>query len=187
MSFTTLDDVALYLNKLSSVDFTELETAQLSALIRQVEGLIQNYCGWKILSTTYTAKKFNGTGTSIINLESFPLTAVTSVLMDGDDITSIVDQTNSDGCLVTNDDSTFTSGTDNVVVTYTAGFLPGSIPADLVYAATYMVILNYNKINTDMFGVAKGRFNDTEVTFENTNLPTLVQNVLDQYRLVIIR
>lgn len=187
MSFTTLDDVALYLNKISSVDFTELETAQLSALIRQVEGLIQNYCGWKILSTTYTSRKFSGTGTNSIDLEAFPLTAVVSATMDGDSITSIVDQTNAYGCLVTNDDSTFTSGTDNIVVTYTAGFLPGNVPADLVYAATYMVILNYNKINTDMFGISKGRFNDTEVTFENTNLPTLVQNVLDQYRLVIIR
>jgi hypothetical protein len=187
MSFTNLDTVALYLNKLSATDLSPLETAQLSILINQVDGIIQNYCGWNILETDYTNKKYDGNGTSIIDLEAYPLTAISSVTMDGEDITSIIETENDDGYLNTTDSSTFTTGTNNVVVSYTAGFADDAIPSDLTYAATYLVVLNYKKIKTDMFGISKGKFNTVEVELESSNLPMLVQNVLDQYLLVLIR
>ena len=187
MSFTTLDNVALYLNKLDATELTPLETAQLSALITQVDGIIQNYCGWNILAKDYVSKKFNGTNADTIDIEAYPLISVTSVIMDTVDITSQITTANSEGYLITNDASTFSTGINNVTATYRAGFESANIPSELTYAATYLVVLNYQKITNEMFGVSKGKVDAVEVTFESSNLPTLVQNVLNRYMLVVVR
>lgn len=189
MSFTTLDNVALYLNKLDASELTPLQTAQLDALILQVDGIIQNYCGWHILATDYVNKKFNGNGTTTIDLEAYPLISVKSVVetTSGSDLLSQVVTQDDEGYLITNDKSTFTKGTGNVVVSFRAGFEDDAIPSELVYAATYMVVLNYQKIFNEMFGVASGKVDAVDVKFESSNLPTLVQNVLDQYLLVVVR
>lgn len=187
MSFTTLDNVALYLNKINAAALTSLETAQLNALILQVDGIIQNYCGWHILAKDYADKKFNGSGLTSLDLQAYPLISVTEVTMDGEDITSLVVGADDEGYLVTNDDSTFAKGTNNIVVTFRAGFENAAIPAELTYAATYMVVLNYQKIRNNMFGVKKGGVDAVEVEFETSNLPTLVQNVLNLYMRVAVR
>lgn len=187
MSFTTLDNVALYLNKLDATELTALETAQISMIITQVDGIIQNYCGWKLLATDYTDKKFNGSGTTQLDLQAYPLISVTSVTMDSEDITSLVEETDPEGYLTTNDDSTFTKGTNNIVVTFRAGFEDADMPSELIYAATYMVVLNYQKITTEQIGIAKGKVDAVEVTYESSNLPTLVQNVLNLYMRVAVR
>lgn len=187
MSFTTLDNVALYLNKLNASELTPLETAQITALILQVDGLIQNYCGWHILAKDYTNKKYNGNGTTTIDLEAYPLISVTSVTMDGEVITPLIVTSDDEGYLVTNDASSFTKGTNNIIATYRAGFENATIPSELTYAATYLVVLNYQKIINEMFGIKNGKVDAVDVTFESSNLPTLVQNVLNQYMLVVVR
>lgn len=174
MSFTTVSDVKLFLNKET---LTPFETAQVERLIPHVDGIITNYCGWNLQAEDYV-NQYNGDGTNILDLKVYPLNTLTKVLLDDEDITTDVAYNAKDGVLTY--DNTFTSGTNNVEVTFNAGFV--TIPQDLQYAADYLVVVNFNRITQENIGISKGKFNNVEVEYNPDDLPKLVTRVLDRYR-----
>ena len=178
MSFTTVDDVKLFLNKES---LTPFETAQVERLIPHVDAVINNYCGWNLLASDYE-NYYNGDGTATLDLKVYPLNTLTSVTLDDEDITSDVTYISKDGVLTYG--SVFTSGTNNVKVVFNAGFV--TVPQDLQYAADYLVVVNFNRITQENIGISRGKFNNVEVDFNPDDLPKLVTRVLDRYRHVSI-
>ena len=194
MSFTTVDEVALYLNR-QSIELTTLERSQVEMVIPFMDGLITNYCGWNLLATDYTNKRFDGTGLKTLDLRMYPINSLTQVRVranDGTftDVTTGV-ETFDDGVIsflpyATTDVTTFTAGTKNWFLTFNAGYAPGSIPHDLAYSATLLVVEHFNKIIDENTGLSDEKFEG--ITFQNANLeiPPSVKRMLDRYRLVSI-
>lgn len=191
MSFTTVDNVQLFLNKES---LTSFEEGIIEMLLPQIDGVIKNYCGWELLATDYTDSTFNGTGSGTLDLEVYPINSVTSVKVR-EDISTFTDVTPSlaplgkDSYLRLDsyaETTTFTSGTNNIYVTFNAGFSDTNIPQELTYAASFLTAINFKRIAMEMIGVQQGKVNDIDIKFDSMELPVLVKRVLDRYRIVSI-
>lgn len=178
MSFTTIDNVKLFLNK-TSLDTNESALATL--LITVIDGVIKNYCGWEIAAKDYS-KKFDGNGTDTLGVEVYPINAVTAVTIDGVDSLATVSINYDDGELYF--DSTtgtvFTSGKLNVSVDFNAGFT--TIPDDLTYAASWLVALNFKRIVEETVGISSQKLDILTVNYDPSDIPVMVKHVLDRYR-----
>lgn len=209
MSYTTVDNVALFLNR-DILDLTVQETTQINLLIQQVDGVINSYCGWDMRATTYTDKRFDGTGTNTMDLELYPINSITQVRVrdtDGSfiDVTAGVETL--EGGLIqflpwaTTDVTTFTAGVSNWFLTFNAGFtpeipavvgppavaaIPTTVPHELSYAASYLVALNFIKIIDESISATEEKF--SEITLHNVDmeLPKMIKRVLDRHRKVSI-
>ena len=60
------------------------------------------------------------------------------------------------------------------------------MPDDLKYAASYLVAIEYTKIDKETLGVSAQKFNNLEEKFESDDLPMLVKRVLDRYRKILV-
>lgn len=179
MDFTTEDSVRKFLNKTA---LTDQESEVVSMLIPFIGGVIRNYCGWNILADDYIDKKFSGLGGSTLDLKVFPVNSVEKLEIGGVDYLSQVSINEEDGELYFESTAgmTFTAGTRNIVITFNAGY--EEVPAELEHTAAWLCALFFNRIDLQNIGVKSERFNDTEVTYDPTDLPVLVKQVLDRYR-----
>lgn len=179
MQFTTAENVLKFLNKEA---FTDQESAIISMLIPQIDGVVRNYCGWEVTAKDYTEKLFDGTGGYTLDLKSLPLNELSELLIDGEDYTDVVSANQEDGELffTTSDGITFTSGTRNISATYNSGYL--NVPTDLDFAAAWLVALFFSRIDLENLGVAEEQFNAAGVKYDPTDLPVLVKHTLDRYR-----
>jgi len=178
MAFTTVDNVTLFLNNPTLSRPHEL---LIPMLISMIDGSIKNYCGWEIAAKDYVTK-FDGNGTNTLDLRVYPLNTLASLTIDGEYYTEIVSLNEADGELYfdSNAGSVFTAGKQNVVASYNAGFT--AIPTDLEYVATYLVVLNFNRITQEAIGVSEDTFNNVKVKYDPSDIPKLVSNALDMYR-----
>lgn len=191
-SFTTVEQVKLYLDKDT---LATREQMQVEMLIAQVDSSIQNYCGWKMLETDYTDKRFNGTGESELDLKVYPLTTLTKVeIEDADgaltDITSDVRIVEDTGVIYLKSTSatvtTFTAGSRNVICDFTAGYSEDTLPAELSLIATQLVVMHFNRIVQQTTGLAEGQFNEVSVKYNQELLTPDVKRFLDHYRIAYI-
>ena len=191
MSFTTVDNVKLFLSKDT---LTTLETSIVTMLIPLIDGVIKNYCGWELLAKDYTDVVFDGTGSDTLDLRVYPINSVTSVKIREDistftDVTSSLDVLTGDSYLRLDqyaETITFTPGTRNIYISFNAGFVDADIPAELVYAANFLTTINFKKISNEMIGISEGKFKNIDVKFDSLELPVLVKRVLDRYRIVSV-
>lgn len=183
MSFTTIDNVKLMLGKST---LTTMETAQLQMLIGMIDGVINNYCGWNLLETAYTDVNYTGNDTSILDLGVYPVVTLTKVydVTNSLDIKSLVTCSLLDGVL-TYASSTFSSAS-TYQLSFTAGLAANAIPQDLSYAASYLTVIQYNRIADDSVGVEERKFNNISVKYDAEDIPKLVKRVLDRYRKISI-
>lgn len=191
MSFTTVNDVALFINK-KVADLTTLELAQVTAMIPFIDGVINNYCGWNMLATDYTNQRLDGTGTNTMDLRLTPINTITAIrerTADGSftDVTAKIEELG-DGTIqfLPSVGGTFTKGVKNYFLTYNAGYKDGAIPSDLIWAGSFLVSINYNKISNNAIGIKTQKNVDFEVELDSIELPILVKRVLDRYRMVSI-
>lgn len=194
MSFTDLDTVMLFLTKDS---LNPKEELQVGMLITQIDGLIENYCGWDMLAKSYTNVKFNGTGEAQLDLKVYPINSLTKVeVSDGSttyDVTSTVESIADSGILyfpsgATSDITNFIAGTQNITLSFNAGFgyNGAAIPNALQMAATELVVIYFNRIVLENIGVKRERFEQDEVEYDKTDIPSGVARRLDRYRRFII-
>ena len=180
MSFTTVEAAILFCNQ--DIDaLSDMQQAQVSAMILYIDGVICNYCGWNLLATDYVNKRFDGDGSTSIDLRVNPINSVLQVRERASDLTftdytSQIEIFPEDGViqLLPTAGVSFTAGIKNEFVSFNAGFTEGSIPYDLQYAANYLV------------GVKAQKNTAIDIDFNSIELPLLVQRVLDRYRLVSI-
>lgn len=189
MSFTTVEDVNTFLNRET---LTPAQTTTITALIRFVDGVINNYCGWDMLAKNYVGKLYSGTGDSELDLGVYPITALTEVLVytdtsytDPQDYTSGAFLVEDEGIIISTQGN-FNEGRYNVKVSFTAGYDEANVPEDLKYAASYLVALEFTKIDKETIGVAEQKFNNLEEKFDGNDLPVLVKRVLDRYRKILV-
>ncbi len=194
MSYATVEEVALFLNR-EVTDFSALELAQINFLLPYIDGVINNYCGWNMLDTEYTDKRFDGSGTDSLDLRLSPVSsliqarvrAADGTFTDATDGIELLD----DGVIkflpyATTEITTFTAGSKNWFISFTAGYDSSNIPYELSYASCCLVALHFNKIIDENLGEQEEKFG--EVTFKNESLaiPKPVARLLDRFRLVSI-
>ena len=135
---------------------TSLDTVIDNAIL-SAQADLESYCGCAFDSATYTAEKYDGTGTPYLTLKNVPVTALTTVgiVYDGtttdldsgdyrfDAVTGRVARIDASYGRVAVDDfgeivsrqwswwPKFPRGFRNVSVTYTAGYSAQTMPADL--------------------------------------------------------
>ena len=184
MSFTTVDSVKVFLGKET---LTAMEYSQIEMLIGLIDGVISNYCGWNVLAADYTDELLDGNGGSSLDLKVYPVASVAKILVNAIDVTAAVTVNKKEGTLLyPNSSGTFTAGTQNISVTFRGGYEDVSIPADLTYAANYLVTISFNRIDAGNIGVKNEGFNNITVEYDNEDIPKLVKRVLDRYRRVSI-
>jgi hypothetical protein len=180
MTFTTPEKVALFLNRVS---LTPFETEQINFLIESIDGVVKNYCGWEILAKDYTAV-LDGPGETTLRLWTYPINSVSLLEVGGTDLTPFAEISRDDGELYfpSTTGFSFTAGTRNIRIQYNAGYQTS--PPDLTHAATYLVVLMFNRAILENVGVTLERGIDVHVEYDPTELPVLVRRVLDRYRVV---
>lgn len=164
--------------------YLAITDANADALIQQLvtgaSAFIQTECSRTFRSMSYE-DVCDGRGRDKQTLRNYPVTAVSSVTVDGISIpaaTSVV----APGFLFHNRTLMlrhyrFSRGLQNVVVNYTAGF--DSTPNDLDLATCELVALKYNERKRQ--GVTSQTIAGQIIIYKQTDMPPSVQTVLDNY------
>lgn len=192
MSFTTIENVQLFLNR--DEDLSPFEVQVLEMLIPMVDGVINNYCGLNLLATNYNDKRFSGKGGDTLDLKVFPINSVSSVKIREDastftDVTTSVYFVPDDTLLYLDqfaDTASFPAGVNNIYVSFNAGFLAEDMPPELSYGASYLVALNFKKIINEWVAADQAQFEQMQIKLSDSELPVLVRRVLDRYRNVAV-
>jgi len=171
-------------------------------LIKNAQSLIENYCHRHFDIKTYTGEQHN------INHKIFtketPITSVINIVrLDGSIINTVPDSSDMTnyrifpGYVELFDYKFVTMGNrlkyvnneeSYIEITYTAGF--ETVPADLSFAATKLVAMEYKESREDRLGLAshsEGAISDTYIAKGiNSEMPLSVSAILDRYRRVSI-
>lgn len=176
MALTTLAKVKQY----GQIDSFE-DDLLLVRMIDAASATIERYCGRTFASQSYTDVS-HGTGQRKMTLRNVPVTAVTGVVVNGRTIPARPAVTgqgytfNSFGVSLTG--FTFDVGTDNVEVTYTAGY--ATVPEDVDMACCELVALRYKTL--DRLGVLSKTLAGESISFNTGDFSDPVKRALDQYR-----
>jgi hypothetical protein len=177
IDLTTLEKVK---NELGGITGTSLD-ALLNFIITAASRILMTQTGrrFKSAAVTYTT---DGTATRGLSLPNGPVTAISTVVIDGTTIPPIVTLGDTgwtqQGDRVRLVGHRFDIGTNNVVVTYTSGYT--SIPEDLEQGCIELACWMYK--NRDHFGIQQSSTHDANaVTYRRDELPFLVRAVIDSY------
>ena len=159
-----------------SITGTE-QDALISKLITEVSLGIDNYCNRPLMSAARTDCR-NGNGGNTMQLRDFPVSSVSSVLVDGRAVPAanyaLVERS------VVLDGHTFTRGRLNVRIDYVAGY--ATPPADIELSCIESVLLCLKRFS-HMDVSSKSLAGET-VSFIVTDLPPSARQRLNNYRLV---
>ena len=179
---TTADKVRDYLG-LGTVE----ADAKLAALVTSSSAWVcQQLGGVPVLSATHTAELYDGDGTQALALRYGPVISVSSLLVNGEAVPA---RATVDGTGYTIDRGTLrlwgywlTRGTQNVSVTYVAGY--ATVPADLEQAVIEHVALRYR--DADRQGLTSASGGGDAVAFNPSAALAYINGVLDTYRTLVI-
>jgi uncharacterized phiE125 gp8 family phage protein len=173
-----LGDVKAWLNLSTTSDDTLL-----ASLITNVSGFITSGLNRAVLSASYTETR-DGTGGRTLAFGVTPVTAVTSLTINGRTIPPAPDNFNPGYRFGPSRLSLygfrFTQGYDNVAVSYTAGF--ASVPDDLAQACIQLVALRYRE--RDRIGLVSKGLAGEATAFLQKAMTDDVAAVLQRYRRV---
>jgi hypothetical protein len=178
---TTLPLVRAYLGlEPSQVE----EDGFLGILVNEANAWILGELGRDIAENDYVETR-NGNGTPILLLEQYPVSAVTSVTLDGEEIPERVDTGDGGWVLIDAppgvlalDGGYWTKGIQNVVIEYTAGYDP--IPPDIQGAATEYAAQRYRA--RDRVGLMSRSVGGESVSYQTLTLPASISSVVERYR-----
>lgn len=155
----------------------------LSALISRASAAVENFLQGSVLSATYTETR-HGTGGQAMLLAEYPVTAATSVVVNGQTIPRasafgqigwwLADRT------VLLVGYSFARGRNNVQVTYTAGY--AAVPGDIEQAVIETVILTLKR--RDHIDVSSKALAGETISFITADLTPSAKAVLNSYRRV---
>lgn len=175
---TTLAAVKAY----GSIAGTELDTL-LGALITRASASVENFLQGGVLSDSHTETR-NGTGGQAMLLAEYPVTAVSSLSING----IAVPQASSYGQVgwwLANRTLlligySFCRGRGNVVVTYTAGY--DTTPPEIEQACIETVMLSFKR--RDHIDVSSKSLAGETISFITADLTPSAKAVLNSYRRV---
>lgn len=176
----TIKDVELWLN----IKPSNADESILPRLITSVSAFIKSYIARDVTSRTYT-EKYNGAGGSVLLLREYPITAITSLTVN-DSVVPFAATSASYGYVF--DDvaiylhgALFSTGTQNIVVTYTAGYT--TVPPELVQACVELVALRYRE--RGRIGEVSKSVQGETISYLQKSMPAAVQVVLNDYMRVV--
>jgi hypothetical protein len=174
-SLTNITDLKEYLRLSVSTD-----DALLSASILSASAWVRSYLNRDITTAEYTELK-EGSGTQTLMLGQYPITAVSSVSVDGvsQDLTYI---TARNGLLIRADGQKWPRGYANVSVTYTAGYV--TIPYDIGQATLEICAWRYEE-SKRIGQSSKSAGGHETVSYQTTDVPPNVKTLLKNWRRVM--
>lgn len=138
-----LADVKDYLNiKREEIDFDNLLKGLISGVSEEVQTVI---CREVFINTEYTETR-DGNGAASLVLDHSPITAdITSIVISETAVTSSYIKTYKKDGRVVLTSGVFTEGTQNIVITYTAGYGAdiANLPADLKLGVKKLIKAEY--------------------------------------------
>jgi hypothetical protein len=158
----------------------------LAALITAASAFVVTYVGWPVLSGSFTETR-NGTGGRVLSLKNRPVTAVSTLTIDGVSIPPSSGfgtagyWVSDDGTMLLLRGHRFERGLGNVTIAYTAGY--ATVPADLQQAVNELVALRFKE--RKHFDQAGETINGAQgTTFIVKDMRESTRMVLDRYRRV---
>ena len=175
---TTLANLKAFLSNPGTNDDTLLQS-----LLTNASLFIENYINRDIVSLTYNVV-IDGTGSRTMVLSDYPVTAVTSVTIDGDvippgSVTTSGFYFNADKVILNG--YYFNKGYGNVAITYTAGY--ATVPYDLQQACIGLVQFWLN--DRQRAGEVSRTMGGQTITFSQKDMPPWVATILAQWKKVI--
>jgi len=184
---TTLNNAKSYLDitNTSHDDLIEL-------LIKSATDFIENYCGRRLIETTYTNEKYDGTGCNYLLLKNYPVNSSNTFKLERNnayDNTDDWEEINSDDYYIDYNEGivTYPKGfgakKQKYRVTYTAGYDRNSDDwmFDLEYVCLQLVSVLWNKRKAG--GISNQSFGNFSVAFINgIEQNEMIKNVLDKYK-----
>jgi len=178
---TTTTALKAYLGIEAEEPLDSTQTSLLERLVTAASVWFKNQTGCDFTSASYT-DYFNGNGGRQYTCKVYPVTAVSSVLVDGVSISARVAVTDTGYSIL--DDGiylvgyTFTRGTKNCSIAYTAGYT--TIPADAEQAVIEWASMEYKQ--RDRIGQMNRSINGESVTWQVLSIPTSIQSAIDSYQ-----
>lgn len=173
---TTLANVKAFIPSMGTVTTFD---ALLGRLITAASSWIKSYLNRDILTTTYV-ETLDGTGTTGLMVGQYPITALTSLVVDGKDVTAdaIFNRR-----MIRLKTGKFYTGVGNVVVNYTAGY--AAAPSDLEQACIELVAWRFRE--RERLGLAsKSLQTGGEVeSYQTTDVPASVRTNLNNWKKVV--
>jgi hypothetical protein len=172
---TTLEDFKAYARVVASTD-----DPMLRSMIAAYSAAARSYLNRDITSASYSITR-DGRGTSMMVLPQYPVTAVSSVIVDGKPISAqtafgLPGYRFTESAIIL-DGFRFTPGFGNVQVGFTAGY--ATVPADIAEAVNEWVALRYREI--DRIGFASKSLAGETVAFITKAMPDGVKSALSQH------
>ena len=176
---TSLDNIKAYLGLATGND-----DALLARMVTSVSTYVQQWMGRQILNAAYTETR-SGTGSQIMALHHYPVTAVTSLVVDNVIIPAAADSFSPgysfDGRFLYLNGYLFRKGRTNVVVGYVAGY--ASVPPELEQAAIELIAMRYRE--RDRVGHQSKSLGGETVSFIVKDFPDSVRTILTNYKQVV--
>ena len=176
---TTVANLKAWLGITGSTD-----DALLARLVTAASQWVQNWLSRDLLSAARSEVR-NGTGSATMVLANRPVTAVASLMINGQAVPASSGHSQpgyffSDSTLFLRG-YTFTRGQGNVTVSYTAGY--ASIPPELEQACIELISVRYRE--RDRIGHVSKSLGGETVTFSQKDAPDSVITILKQYESVV--
>lgn len=176
---TSLDNVKAYLGLGTAND-----DALLARLVTSVSTYVQAWMGREILSAGYSEIR-NGSGSQILAFGNYPVTAVTSLVIDNLAVPPATDTFSPgytfNGRFLYLNGYLFRKGRVNVSVAYTAGY--AAVPPELEQAVIELIALRYRE--RDRVGHQSKSLGGETVSFIVKDFPDSVRTILTNYRKVV--
>ena len=158
---------------------------QLQRLLTAVSLWVQNWLGRQIKSQSYRDIR-DGHGGNRISLSDYPVSAIASVIVDGEAIPQAAGP-NLPGWRLVHDQVIlyayrFSPGDANVEVHYTAGYT--TIPPELAQACLELASLRWKE--RDRIGHVSKSIGGETVQFMVKDLPESVRSILNDHRKVVV-
>jgi hypothetical protein len=179
-----MGDLTTYANVKAFLGLSvDTDKGLLERLITAASSFIQTIVNRDITKQIYT-EKYNGNGHAKLPLSSFPITAISSLSVDG-----IAVPLSSDGIqagyifsetMVYLIGYTFTKGFQNVAISYTAGY--ENVPYDIEQACIDLVALKYKE--RERIGIQSKTLATETVTYRIWDLNKETKQILKEYEKV---
>lgn len=173
---------------------TEDEEVILKALVDEISEAVEDYCGRKFESATFT-QDYNGSGTRNLMLRQFPIISVTTVTRtkaDAADTQVVVASTeyniHADAGILQmhpvnySDSAVWIKGDMNYEIVYVAGYATASMPKALIGACKIWIATVFQKAKQNLFAVQSTLIGDDTVTFSDNDIPPTVKLMLKPWR-----
>lgn len=176
----TVQEVLDYIKSQDRNPSTNPNASLLESLINRASDFVETYTGGPVINKTITVD-LDGDGSDEIALPYYPVQSISSILVDGVDMTANADFY-PEGFLFFKDGNTFNPGRKNVHVVYSAGHGAGmdEIPQDIKQAALLIVHYWYKRDSLDY----SQSYGESEVIIGKWRFPSTALQMLDPYRRV---